>query len=113
MAVSVALQPKTVPGIGAGCIWLRVVKIPRHEQVQIPVAVDIRRDDPPDRRDLSRVRQRMRAEFAATIVVQVSAGEIVSLVVKCALQLRRAEHLCQRRRGEGSTGGETYRQLVE
>ena len=85
MSATVAPQPQAVAGIGPRRIRLRAVEIARHNQIEIPVAVDVGRDDAPDRRDLREVRQRGRRERPVAVVLEIDTRKRVSLIMQRSL----------------------------
>ena len=91
LASRVAPQPEPVTRIRPRRVWLSVVEVSRHNQIEMAVTIHIVSDDCFDRGDLRQVRQRERAEAASTIVVQIDTGKCIRLVVDGLLQLGGAE----------------------
>src|SRR5512141_704939 len=47
-AVAITLQPQALAGVGAGDTRLDIVEVARHEQIEVPVAIDVEGNDAAD-----------------------------------------------------------------
>jgi hypothetical protein len=99
MAFAITSQSEPIACVSARGIRLGIVEISGYDQIEVPIAVHIGRDDALDRRDLGEVRQRRRAERTAPAIVQVHAGKRIHLIVERPRQVARGEDLSDREIG--------------
>src|SRR6185436_9360257 len=79
---AVAFQPQSIARIGTRSVWLSVVQVPRHQQVEITIPVQVANDHRFDRRNLREIWQRERGEGPAAGITKIDTGESVHLIVK-------------------------------